>query len=252
MNVLVVAPMQREARAAGATAVGAGMHAGARLRRLLEERPCQAVLIAGTCGALDPSLRPGDIIVSRSVVAHDRPELPGDARMLGAARSALGGERNRRVTFISSRLLTVAAPVIDLDSRRDLWNTFGAGGVDMETYALADEAVARGVPWLAVRAVSDGSAARMPSPVARWRDESDDPDVMRAIARRPWCWPSAARLALGTRAALRSLALTVPVIAGALERVDFRSVGPAGVDGQRRSPDTLVGPAAVDLDLRVR
>lgn len=252
MNVLVVAPMQREAQAAGATVVGVGMRAGARLSGLLEERAPAAVVIAGICGALDPSLRPGDIIVSRSVVAHDRPELSCDARMIDAARSALAGERNRRVTFISSRLLTVAAPVMDLDARRDLWNTFGAGGVDMETYAFADAAFARGVPWLAVRAVSDGSATRIPSAVAGWRDESDDRRVMQAIARRPWRWPSAARLALGTRAALRSLALAMPIVVGALERFDLRTFERTGANGQRRSPDTLLELAAVDRDLRVR
>jgi hypothetical protein len=178
----------------------------------------QALIIAGICGALDPSLAPGTLVVSRGIVTDGAPELLADPPMLEAARAALRSHAGAQ--YVSARLVTVASPMTDPAQRRDAWNTFGAAAVDMETYALAEAARDHGVAWLAIRAVSDDAHARLPGSIAGWRSEDDDTRVARRIAMRPWEWLSALRLFWGTRAALRSLGRATPAIIHAIERID--------------------------------
>src|SRR5437867_1490443 len=105
--------MAREARAIGRVAahVGAGVRSGDGLRELLRGASPDVVVIGGICGALDPSLKPGDIILSRQVVMAGRPELMADASTLDSARKAVAGTRagsrgsRGRIAFIVSRLL---------------------------------------------------------------------------------------------------------------------------------------------------
>ncbi len=220
--------MRREARAIGrrAVSVGAGARAGDGLRAQLKEGGIEAVLVAGICGALDPSLAPGDVILASSALADGKPELHSDARLLVAARAALAAQTRGRVPqrrdgapdgFVCSRLLTIPAPTVDAGERRSLWRDVAAAAVDMETYALAEAATEGGIPWLAVRTVSDAAEARLPSAIASWRDERDDWPVAFAIARRPREWTLAVRLAWDTRMALQSLARATAVVSAAFD-----------------------------------
>src|SRR5205814_10328916 len=83
--------------------------------RLIDSRPA-LVVAAGFCGALKPSLRVGDIVESPRIVTADHlVSDPAEKRRLGESHDA----------------------------------------VDMESSAVAEVCAARGVPFLAVRAVSD-------------------------------------------------------------------------------------------------
>src|SRR4029079_10234314 len=57
MRVMFVAPMAREAKALGADVCGAGPRAGAYVDARLRDGAYDAVVLAGVCGGLDPSLR---------------------------------------------------------------------------------------------------------------------------------------------------------------------------------------------------
>src|SRR6185295_4920425 len=81
-----------------------------------------------------------------------------------AASSAFARDR-RSKSVIVARLLTVDSPAFDPPERRTLGLAHDAAGVDMETYTLARVAADHGIPWLAIRAVSDGVAMRLPSPI---------------------------------------------------------------------------------------
>jgi nucleoside phosphorylase len=203
MTVLIVAPTEREARSIRrARSCGAGAAARDGLARLLDAERPSAVLIAGWCGGLDPSLAPGDLILSRSVVAPGNPELLPRPLVLDAARREL---RRRRLRFVSSRLLTVERPVARRSAKVDLWNEFGAAGVDMETYYLAAELEARRIPWLAVRVVLDPAGWDLPDSLASWTAEGDERAAIRRAVLRPWEWLGYARLALALPNAERSL-----------------------------------------------
>ncbi len=217
-RVMIVAPMQREATALGrdAIAIGAGSRAAAALDARLAEGACDLVLIAGVCGGLDPSLAAGSVILGRSLLTADRPEIVPVPAYYDAARRAL---RRAGGSFVAASLLTVERPIGSRADRTDAWNTYGAGGVDMETYALAEVAVRRGVAWLAVRTVVDEAAASLPAALREWNGDTDDRAIAREALRNPREWLAYAKLALSMRRALSSLARAVPIVARAAESV---------------------------------
>ncbi len=215
MSVLLVCATEREARSlrGAAVAVGAGAGSAERLRGLIQERRPTALLIAGVCGGLDPSLGPGDLILARAVLARDREERRPSQLLLDAARKAL---RRAGVPFVSSRILTAARPISSRRAKVKAWNEFGAAGVDLETYWLVEAAEQAGLPWLALRAVIDPAGQALPRSLASWREEADSRRALRAAALRPWEWPAYARLALAWPRAERNLRRAVPILREAL------------------------------------
>lgn len=215
MRAIIIAGMEREARAIGRGAV-AWRSDGAR--RALDAAALDAcVVIMGVCGGLDPSLTPGSLVLARAAVVEGEPDLLPDAMTFQAARRSL---RARRAPFVSSKLLTVAEPLDAVVAQTDAWNAYGAAGVDMETYDIARACVACGVPWVAVRAVLDPAGSHLPRAAANWRDDGDERAIALDALRTPRDWPAYARLALQLRASLRALQRAMPAVIETIERVD--------------------------------
>lgn len=214
MSLLLAAPTPREARAIGqeCRVVGAGGAAAPALAAMLREERPDAVLVAGLCGGLDPSLRAGTLILAREAIDEDGDGLRPHAATLAGARRAL---RNAGPRFVCSRLVTVRAPVATRAARRDLWNAHGAAGADMETAALARVAAEHGVGWMALRAVIDPADMALPRALRGWRDPADERALLRELALRPRDWPACARLALALRPALRALRTGARIVARA-------------------------------------
>ncbi|MBV8712758.1 MAG: hypothetical protein JOY56_13315 [Solirubrobacterales bacterium] len=108
---------------------------------------------AGTCGALQPGLRLGDLVTATEAIAAD-----GTSRALGA------GERASAGPDLLSALAAVAehaGPVVTTDlfyDRRGLERSWSAGGalaVEMECATLFALAAARGIQAGALLVVSD-------------------------------------------------------------------------------------------------
>jgi hypothetical protein len=209
MRTLYVAPMTREARACGAAPCGAGPRAGEHVERALASGAYDAVVIAGICGGLDPSLAPGAVVIARRVTGPAGHGIDVEPLVLDAVRNRL---RAARIPFVSASLLTVDRPLAGAGARRDAWNAHGAAGIDMETYGVAQAALRHGVPWIALRIVLDPAGASLPPSLADWRDESDERDIIRTALRRPREWPGYARLAFQSRATMRALARSAPLV----------------------------------------
>jgi 4-hydroxy-3-methylbut-2-enyl diphosphate reductase len=158
--LVVLAPLSIEARAIrsalpGALVVQTGMGRSKSARalqegfteqtaRLLED--AGAVAVAGFCGALDPSLRPGDVVVATEVRGPDGVTSCPSAGVLVAALSELG---------IAARLGPVACTdhVVSGGERERLRAQTGAIAVDMESAWLAPVAAER--PFAVLRVVVD-------------------------------------------------------------------------------------------------
>lgn len=216
MNVLVMAPTAREARAIGAGVVACGAAALARpgAGRLLDDLKPAAVVLVGVCGGLDPSLAPGDLVLARRVVAFDGRELAADASLVDGVRTAL---RRQGLAFVTAPLLTVERPLAGRRRKTEVWNATGAAGVDIESYAIAEAACERAVPWVALRAVLDSSQCSLPGSMRAWTSEGDERRALVHAAARPWEWPGYLRLALAWRAAVRQLRRATHPAAAAVE-----------------------------------
>ena len=207
-----MAPTAREARAIGKACrpVGSGEAASEKLAGLLREQRPDTLLILGLCGGLDPSLATGDLILAREVIDEAGEAQPPPPTTLASARRAL---RNEGPNFVSSRLLTVREPVATRAAKRDLWNTHGAAGVDMETAGFARAAKEQGVDWMALRVVIDPAGATLPASLREWRGDEDERSIARRIAKRPQEWLAYGRLAAGLRPAFRALRAGARIVA---------------------------------------
>lgn len=217
MKQLVVVATRREARALGSSlepfVCGSGPAAGeAVAARIARDRP-GLLLLAGWCGGLDPSLGPGAIILGRQAMMVGAELLEPDRLMMEDIRHQLHA---KKVPFAYSRLITVSEPAASKIAKRDLWNEHGAGGVDLETWYVAQAAARARVPWAAVRVVVDASNQSLPAPLARWDGEASERKIFLATAAKPAEWPGMARLALRMPAVSKSLRrATIRVLAAA-------------------------------------
>jgi 4-hydroxy-3-methylbut-2-enyl diphosphate reductase len=152
-SLIVLAPLSVEARAVRAGApwarvhqIGMGPRRAARAAHLARGADGHPVLIAGFCGALDPALEPGDIVLATELRGPTGTTPCADVTVLaGVLRRA--GLRVREGPIASSQRLVLR------ERRRTLHRT-GAVAVDMESAWLAPEANAR--PLVTLRVVLDG------------------------------------------------------------------------------------------------
>ena len=217
-DLLVVVPTEREhaalTRASAAVVCGAGSAADASIAEILAAHKPSLVVLAGFAGALDPSLSPGTTILGRESTTPGGEPLAPDATASKLIETAL---HKYHRPFVRSRLLTVAGPVMRASEKRDLWNAHGAGGVDMETHAVAQACTAAGIPWVALRVVLDTAGQSMPKGIAHWHGDGDDRGVAMAALKRPQDWPGFVRLALQYPKARTALRRSVAIAVRALK-----------------------------------
>lgn len=126
---------------------GMGAAAAARAGAAIAAARPRAILAVGFCGALDPGLAVGDLVAAEHVVDEATGErFPADPGLLAAAPG-------RRGVLVSARRIARTP-----EARARLRGT----AVDLESAALARAARDAGVPFLAVRAVTDTTRHRMP------------------------------------------------------------------------------------------
>jgi len=121
---------------------------GPRLvERALEQRPdVDRILSIGFCGALDPALRIGDIVISG--------EVPGG---LGAS-------------FVRGGVVSVDRVAITAQDKCALRVSTGAAVVEMESAAVARKARQWAVPFGCIRVVSDAAGEDLPLDFNLYRD----------------------------------------------------------------------------------
>ena len=135
------------------------------LQDLLSRLPVDALLLAGVAGGLSPELEPGALVIAREVRDAGGAAPPPDPGWVERALDAVPATAGTLLT--ARRIAATAERKVEL--RRRLGGAAPAA-VDLETAAWARAAAAHGVPYLAVRAVSDTAAETLPLDFERWRD----------------------------------------------------------------------------------
>lgn len=215
-RLLAVTGMSGEARIAARAGWAAVCSGGSpeRLRGLLAGQPqgaFGAVLSFGVAGGLDPSLRPGTIVVATSIVAgrqRSSTNISLTARVAGLLSGA-GREP------ILGPVTGVDVAVLDPEEKRALILSTGAVAVDLESHVAAEFAEGVGLPFAALRVVIDPAERALPPVLAgalRPDGSTDIGLVLRATLRQPmltgdlWRLARDARLAFG---ALRRVGLAL-------------------------------------------
>ncbi len=134
---------------------------------------------SGFCGGLHPDLDIGDLILATRIEPHavGTPGV-GDFRSAAMVCDEKLGDWIERLlresaTVIPMRrgaLVAVREAVLKPAAKRALGTTMDAIGVDMESYMLAQCAHARGLPFQALRVVSDAVDDELPPDVLGFLD----------------------------------------------------------------------------------
>jgi len=167
---------------------GIGAEAARRAAVAMIELYAPTVIYSvGFAGALDPSLKAGDVVQPAQVIdASD------------GSRVSLGEGEGVLVSFGS-----VASPA----QKAQLRDSYGAQLVDMEAAAVWRAAQARGVKFVAVKAISDEFDFTFPE-IERFVDaqgQFQQGRFARFAVVRPWLWRKVNRLADGSNRAVSGL-----------------------------------------------
>ena len=103
--------------------------------------------------------------------------------------------------------VVTGARVANTEEKRRLAEAYSAGLVDMEAAAVARLAAMRGVPFLCIKGVSDGHAARLPD-FNRFLTQEGQFQLARFIffaILRPWYWPELMRMSENSSKASQAL-----------------------------------------------
>jgi len=155
----------------------------------------EAILSTGFCGALDPALGAGEVLVASRVEATDG-TLSVQARAPECERAHLSG-----------RLFSVDRVVQTVQEKRRL-HALGASAVEMEALAVGHRAVHWGVPFYCVRCVTDLAEEGFRLDYNAARAENGRLLMSRivwAAARRPALVPELCQLHRRSRLAARNL-----------------------------------------------
>ncbi len=182
---------------------GMGRDLARSASRLLVADGCSGLVSVGVAGALDPALRPADLVVPEGVVTADGRRLRADPAWSDRVTLAAGGRTVRG--WLAEALSVVTTPA----AKSDLHRRTSSVGVDMETAALAEVAAESGLPWIALRVIADGAGDVVPDAVlGEALDQFGRPRLGRLVGRllaRPTQIPAVIRLGRNSSRALARL-----------------------------------------------
>jgi adenosylhomocysteine nucleosidase len=190
-------------------ASGMGCMRAARAAERLVREGVGALLCLGVAGALDPSLRCGDVVLASEVICAQplalqlpgmRPTaLPAHARVRTAEpwRSALATVLLRHGPVVERPLLTSAELICEAHEKMRLFRQTGAVAVDMESAAVGVVANLHGLPFMVLRVIADTAEDALP-PVLR-SIVGTDPSAPSWVSwlpllAAPTAWPGLLRM----------------------------------------------------------
>lgn len=164
--IAVICGLKSEAAAIRASLAAAGVDASkaniavsganaARAEDLTEgliAAGARAVISAGLCGGLDPALKSGELVIGERVVSASGDVILSDRKLLAAAPAGA-----RQVAIFGSDDIIDSAAM-----KAALFGRYASHTVDMESHGAARAASRAGAPFIAVRAVADGSERALP------------------------------------------------------------------------------------------
>jgi hopanoid-associated phosphorylase len=203
--IVAVTGLAREARIVGGPGiqtVAGGGDANALELRLAKEltRGVQRVISIGICGALAPELRVGDAVIASKIIGPD---------------NSYSTDEHWSQTFASLLPIAVVAPIAgtneiaaDREMKALLRARTGASAIDMESHIAARLAQRAGIPFAALRVVSDTADRTLPAAVRVAMLPSGNIDitaVLRSLIRSPGQIPSLIRTAWESEIAFAAL-----------------------------------------------
>lgn len=162
-------------------------NARAGVAALLAVSRAQQLVVIGVAGALSPGLDAAALVVASRVTDEAGNTVVGDAGQIAAVARATGGRTG---------VVLSAADLVDRPSEKqrlaERVGTDVPAVVDLESATYVAAAVAAGIPWLVLRAVSDTAGEPLPELLNRSRDAGGAvrrAQVVLGLLRQPRALP---------------------------------------------------------------
>ena len=183
------------------------------LRRSLDaaiRSGCHGFLSFGIAGGIAPYLKPGACVVARSIIS-------GQARYAcdsAWANSLIGMLKRRSSRIVGLQrvaygdIVGADAPVATVEAKRRIHDETGGVAVDMESHVAARIAIERGVPFAAIRVITDPFDRALPPAALVATDAEGGVNfqaILRSLMAHPGQVPMLFRLALDSWTARRAL-----------------------------------------------
>ncbi len=169
----------------------------------------------GYAGGLDPELRTGAVVMAAEVIDPGGTRHRLDTAWHDGANAQLHDKMAVRIGVMAGRDRAVAS----VAEKKELFRRTGALAVDMESHAVAEIAVARGISFSVLRVVLDGPTASVPE----WLAEAVTPDggtdwrvLVGCLCRNPASLPALIGLGRAERQAASALFEALRVLCGVL------------------------------------
>jgi nucleoside phosphorylase len=247
VTILIATGLRREARLMGGPGVTviAGGGDAARLERELEmlAGSASAILSSGLAGALDPSLKVGDVVIGAECAPERSPAKAGVQRGASDWAPAFAGEQGVRKnpgSFFNRQLVkllpdahvgTVAgsdSPAGSADRKEVVFRSTGALAVDMESHVAARVAARHALPFAALRVISDTADMTLPpAALAGMRPDGGIAigAVLSSLVQNPAQLPALIRTARDAEKAFRTLGRVHDALRGfGIGRLDPRQL----------------------------
>lgn len=204
----VVTGLLRELEALPAQEAMAGAASGARPNRamkaaedMIRKDKAAALLSFGLAGGLDPAMKPGDVVIPKTLFGPEGRGFACHMPLVEALRRLIPEAKGEAMAGSD----TVVAAVAD---KRALYEMTGAAAVDMESHAVALAAEEAGVPFAVLRVVADPAGRVLPS-AAQGALTADGRimtgRVLRRLLSRPWQLPALIALGRDSETGFRKL-----------------------------------------------
>jgi len=184
---------------------GMGDSAARQAAKGLLESGATALVSFGVAGALDASLRSGDLVLPESINVNGE-IIPVTTDWRDQLKQLLPSD----LTVVGGTLAASKEVVSTESTKRELANVTSACAVDMESGAIAEVAANAGIPFIAIRAITDPIEFSPPTALlsAVYPDGSVNAmRLMSLILKRSVGIGTLVRLGKGMRAASNTLSV---------------------------------------------
>jgi len=195
------------------TFAGVGPERAEAGARELIAKGAEALVSFGVAGGIAPEISAGTLILARAVGFGDTV-----FETTTSWRQSLKDMLPPNIIIEEGSIVGVDKMIASPEAKQRLHANTGALACDMESHAVAQVAAEVGLPFIAVRAISDPVGRDVPKWVLHCLSGEGDVDyqsLILALARRPWALPALMALAGNSKKAF-----------GALRRV-ARAAGPS-------------------------
>ncbi|MDX8392369.1 MAG: hypothetical protein R8K53_07370 [Mariprofundaceae bacterium] len=182
---------------------GMGEAHAAQASQALVDAGVDALLSWGFAGALDSQLNAGDLLLPSQILDRDGKHLNVDP----AWQDRLHKRFSAHLNIHTGNLIGSDRIVGNDEQRREFRQIYDAIAIDMESSAIAVVATRAGIPFVAIRAVSDMYGTVIPNIAMRAIDSYGrlQLDGILHILGQPQCWFAMWQLGFNARMAKRTL-----------------------------------------------